>query len=981
MDNDEDVVMLPKDVASKDPWFLRKISVYVGDTKWEAAVVGVDVGVDTGSRYYVLLYSDGELEHLGVEDLERRVVAGAPTKATNEVERFADYSSKPEVEVNGKAGSDDAVVVSAVAGNGAVSQRGWAVAELAKAGLNVEESMSVKNKMGKAGRKNEKLEELKADPEQPTKPMDDDYGMAIVEELNTVAGSEEHGVEHPVEHEVKHPVEHGGKHPVEKSGGHTGWNSGGDITHPKPLYIAETHNTVAGYEEPEAEHPAEHEANHPVEHGVKYSVENTGGYTGGYSGGNSGGNSGGSIAHPKPLHTVEEHNIVAGNEEHKVEHPVKHEARRPVEHGVKHHVENTGGYVGGNSGGNIVHPKPLHIVEVHNIAVGNEEHEAEHPVEHEVKLSGEHVVNHQVENTGGYTGGCAGGNSGWNIVHPKPSHTDEEHSTVAGNDGHDVEHPVEHEVKHPVEHGVKHPAVNTAGCTGWNPGGNIVQLLVLAGILLHSATTLPADAPLTGDRDVGGFLYDRAATVAEDALRVPTQDPEKAPRALSASGEVPLGAKKVHIGCSNECFKSAPPVRQILQASENECYILPIVAEDALRVPTQDSWDDGAQHNWESGDEDPSRKLPIDGDEDAPKSEYGDKEFHARDAGYDYSIHGTLSNYAPAISLALASHERPPGVEVTMPNVQRQNATHLAERVPNHVVEWIPSNIKASVSEGACGTFTKGDYLGEAAFCSDRHEKHLTEAVAEIDTTYLAFEIGELQDLMKMRMKAKCKAVILEDPWYCEAISTTYTPEELLLPLPDGGLEQVPRVLSVSDEVPPGVKKALTVYSNERFKNVPLIRQIWQASENTSHAMARRSQHSKAKYEAVIFAHPVGCEATSTAYTPSDEVGAKCEDIILADRAIARRPSAPPHASSASWTRCRPVSRRGSSRAATNASKKRRRSGRPCRHPTACRAAPRRSPTSSTRPSLTRTGRAPKPLLAILARHYQQYSLETGPRY
>jgi len=69
-------------------------------------------------------------------------------------------------------------------------------------------------------------------------------------------------------------------------------------------------------------------------------------------------------------------------------------------------------------------------------------------------------------------------------------------------------------------------------------------------------------------------------------------DPEKAPRVLSASDEVPLGAKKVLIVCSNECFKTAPLVRQILQASENECYMLPIVAEDAFRFPTQDFWDE-----------------------------------------------------------------------------------------------------------------------------------------------------------------------------------------------------------------------------------------------------------------------------------------------------------------------------------------------------------------------------------------------------
>lgn len=67
---------------------------------------------------------------------------------------------------------------------------------------------------------------------------------------------------------------------------------------------------------------------------------------------------------------------------------------------------------------------------------------------------------------------------------------------------------------------------------------------------------------------------------------------EKLPRVLSDSEDVPPAAKKVLVVCSNGCFQNPMLCKRIMQASENESYILPIVAEDAFRFPTSEFWDD-----------------------------------------------------------------------------------------------------------------------------------------------------------------------------------------------------------------------------------------------------------------------------------------------------------------------------------------------------------------------------------------------------
>jgi len=107
--------------------------------------------------------------------------------------------------------------------------------------------------------------------------------------------------------------------------------------------------------------------------------------------------------------------------------------------------------------------------------------------------------------------------------------------------------------------------------------------------------------PVENPDEAGGFIiladpsHCEAASAAHmlEKVLLPLRGngAEKAPRVLSASDEVPLGAKKVLVACSNECFKNAPLIRQILQASENECHMIPVVAEDAFRFPTQDFWD------------------------------------------------------------------------------------------------------------------------------------------------------------------------------------------------------------------------------------------------------------------------------------------------------------------------------------------------------------------------------------------------------
>ena len=65
-----------------------------------------------------------------------------------------------------------------------------------------------------------------------------------------------------------------------------------------------------------------------------------------------------------------------------------------LEHEAKHPVASNGVRTGGISGETIVHPRPLHYVEVHYTVAGNEEHEGDHPVVHAVEPAVEHEVNY-----------------------------------------------------------------------------------------------------------------------------------------------------------------------------------------------------------------------------------------------------------------------------------------------------------------------------------------------------------------------------------------------------------------------------------------------------------------------------------------------------------------------------------------------------------------------------------------------------------
>lgn len=90
-----------------------------------------------------------------------------------------------------------------------------------------------------------------------------------------------------------------------------------------------------------------------------------------------------------------------------------------------------------------------------------------------------------------------------------------------------------------------------------------------------------------------------AFTLEKLLLKFCGGDAEKTPRVLSAADDVPVGATKVLIVCSNGCFANAILIKQILQASQNGSYMLPIVSEDAFRFPTEEFWD-GIRNDFSS---------------------------------------------------------------------------------------------------------------------------------------------------------------------------------------------------------------------------------------------------------------------------------------------------------------------------------------------------------------------------------------------
>ena len=94
---EERLFPLPRIEVARDPWFRKTLVVLAEGAPLKAMITEIYVGEVSGDRLYRAEYEDGDLEDFSLEDLECRVVAGAP-----------------------------------------MSQRGRAVTELAKAGLNMD---------------------------------------------------------------------------------------------------------------------------------------------------------------------------------------------------------------------------------------------------------------------------------------------------------------------------------------------------------------------------------------------------------------------------------------------------------------------------------------------------------------------------------------------------------------------------------------------------------------------------------------------------------------------------------------------------------------------------------------------------------------------------------------------------------------------------------------------------------------------------